>query len=102
MPISTNVKSAIDAWEVAETKEMEEVVKLYGKVYHLWQEGDAIPLGEPRLMTSFTEKEQWNEMEETLDTRDEAMGVLWREKAKKREGVEIPKLHDDVDSAWKK
>ena len=25
------------AWETAETKEMEDVVELYGKVYHLWQ-----------------------------------------------------------------
>lgn len=44
------------AWEMAETKEMEDVIELYGKVYHLWQvdRGDKIPLGEPKLMTSFS------------------------------------------------
>ena len=42
------------AWEEAETKEMEEVVVLYGKVYHLWQveRGGKVPLGEPQLRTS--------------------------------------------------
>lgn len=45
------------AWEKAETSEMEQVVELYGKVYHLWQvdKGHKIPLGEPKLMTSFSE-----------------------------------------------
>lgn len=63
------------AWEKAETAEMEDVVELYGKVgrmsgpepssppltpakvYHLWQvdKGHKIPLGEPKLMTSFSE-----------------------------------------------
>lgn len=63
------------AWEKAETAEMEDVIKLYGKVsrligecdahvsallltqiqvYHLWQVDldHKIPLGEPKLMTS--------------------------------------------------
>lgn len=45
------------AWEAAETAEMRDVVELYGKVYHLWQvdKGHKIPLGEPKLMTSFSE-----------------------------------------------
>lgn len=45
------------AWEKAETAEMEDVIELYGKVYHLWQvdKGHKIPLGEPKLMTSFSE-----------------------------------------------
>lgn len=63
------------AWDKAETAEMEDVVELYGKVsqligptsecrqlaysiqvYHLWQvdKGHKIPLGEPKLMTSFS------------------------------------------------
>ncbi len=35
------------AWEQAETKEMEEVISLYGKTYHFWQvdKGDKLPLG---------------------------------------------------------
>lgn len=35
MPKPTAVPEAV--WEVAENKEMEQVVELYGKVYHLWQ-----------------------------------------------------------------
>ena len=48
------------AWEVAETKEMEEVIGLYGKTYHFWQvdRGDRLPLGNPELMMSFTKEEQ--------------------------------------------
>lgn len=44
------------AWERAETSEMEDVIELYGKVYHLWQvdQGHKIPLGEPKLMTSIS------------------------------------------------
>jgi hypothetical protein len=47
------------AWEVAETAEMRELVGWYGKTYHLWQvDKDALPLGKPELMTSFTKDEQ--------------------------------------------
>ncbi|KAJ7857614.1 CwfJ C-terminus 1-domain-containing protein-like protein [Mycena olivaceomarginata] len=50
------------AWEAAETKEMEDVVKLYGKTYHLWQtdRGDALPLGKPELMMSFTREGEFD------------------------------------------
>ncbi|MCJ1453931.1 hypothetical protein MMC28_004280 [Mycoblastus sanguinarius] len=46
-------------WEEAETKEMEDVVGLYGKTYHFWQvdRGDKLPLGGPELMMSFTKDE---------------------------------------------
>lgn len=42
-------------WEEVELAEMEEVVNLYGKTYHLWQvdRGDEVPMGEPTLMSSF-------------------------------------------------
>jgi len=47
-------------WEMAETEEMKEVVRLYGKTFHFWQvdRGDVLPLGRPELMMSFTEDEQ--------------------------------------------
>ena len=35
MPQPTLVPRAV--WETAETKEMQQVVGLYGKTYHLWQ-----------------------------------------------------------------
>jgi hypothetical protein len=53
-----NVPGAL--WEIAETAEMKEIVGLYGKTYHFWQvdRGDALPLGKPELMMSFTKDEQ--------------------------------------------
>ena len=52
-------------WELAETAELREVIVLDGKMYHFWQvdRGDALPLGKPELMMSFTKDEQagqWN------------------------------------------
>jgi hypothetical protein len=35
MPKPAAVPEAV--WELAENKEMEQVVHLYGKIYHLWQ-----------------------------------------------------------------
>ncbi|GAB7363989.1 hypothetical protein MBLNU230_g4549t1 [Neophaeotheca triangularis] len=91
------------AWEVAENAEMEEVVVLYGKVYHLWQteRGDTLPLGEPRLMTSFTHESQFPDFEGTVGERDGRFGVDFRVKAEGRRGIEVPEIHPDADSAWK-
>ncbi|KAL0061767.1 hypothetical protein AAF712_011370 [Marasmius tenuissimus] len=49
LPIPTS------AWEAAETKEMEMVIELYGKVFHLWQtdRGDKLPLGETSAHDEF-------------------------------------------------
>lgn len=90
------------AWERAENAEMEQVVTLYGKVYHLWQvdRGDKLPLGEPKLMTSFTE---WGQLDEKkMDERDERMGGDWRRKKEARAYIEEPEIHPDADQAWKK
>lgn len=89
-------------WEAAENKEMEQVVTLYGKVYHLWQvdRGDALPLGEPKLMSSFTE---WGQLDEAkMDERDERMGGDWRRKRDARAYIPEPEIHPDADQAWKK
>lgn len=47
------------AWEKAEDKEMEQIIPLYGKTYHMWQvdRGDKVPMGKPELMGSFTSDE---------------------------------------------
>ncbi|OIW25404.1 DUF1264-domain-containing protein [Coniochaeta ligniaria NRRL 30616] len=89
-------------WEKAENKEMEQVVTLYGKVYHLWQvdRGDKLPLGPPKLMTSFTDWDQFDT--KTMDERDKRFGSDWRRKKEIREYIEVPKLHEDVDQTWKK
>ena len=93
------------AWEVAETKEMEEVVGLYGKTYHFWQvdRGDQLPLGKPELMMSFTEPGQCPSpgFEEVVGERDKRYGVDHGQKAKKREYIKKPETHRDADSMWK-
>ncbi|OCK80444.1 DUF1264-domain-containing protein [Lepidopterella palustris CBS 459.81] len=102
MPTPSTVPES--AWEVAETKEMEQVIKLYGKVYHLWQvdKGDQLPLGEPKLMTSFTEEGQIpGGFEKVIGERDERFGCEWRRKRECREGIEMPEVHEDADAAWK-
>lgn len=84
------------AWEKAERTEMEQVVTLYGKIYHLWQvdRGDKLPLGEPQLMTSFTEESQFPDMEKVLDERDQRFpGADWRAKRESRKDIPVPELH---------
>ena len=107
-------------WEEAETKEMEEVVGLYGKTYHFWQvdRGDKLPLGGPELMMSFTKEEQCPGFKELVGERDERFKVSHEQKAGKRAYIEEPDIHDgmfmiafdvdillmlvtDADSCWK-
>lgn len=114
------------AWEKAEIAEMEQVIRLYGKVYHLWQvdKGHKLPLGEPQLMTSITAAEQIPDLDKTMDARDERFpGTSWRKKKELREHIPEPKVHPgsssipgefsglsfrltrartDADFAWKK
>ncbi|KAF2138686.1 uncharacterized protein K452DRAFT_83076 [Aplosporella prunicola CBS 121167] len=90
------------AWEEAENKEMEDVIELYGKVFHLWQvdRGDKIPMGEPQLMTSFTEESQFD-MEKHVGERDRRFGSDYKRKREIRSYIEEPELHPDADWAWK-
>ncbi|KAI0458313.1 DUF1264-domain-containing protein [Xylaria acuta] len=90
------------AWEAAETQEMKHVVGLYGKVYHLWQtdRGDKLPLGEPKLMTSFTADGQFD-FEKAVGERDQRFGTDWRRKAQLRQAIEEPEIHEDADFSWK-
>lgn len=92
------------AWQLAENTEMEEVVHLYGKVYHLWQtdRGDKLPLGEPQLMTSYTAKEQMPDFEERLRERDGRFDVDSSEKKKAREYIGVPEVEGRADAVWAK
>ena len=92
------------AWEVAENKEMEEVVHLYGKVYHLWQtdRGDKLPLGPPQLMTSYTAADQMPDFEKRLKDRDERFGTDSSRKKQVREYIEEPEIHANADATWAK
>jgi hypothetical protein len=102
MPKPAGIPEA--AWEVAENREMEEVVHLYGKIYHLWQtdRGDKLPLGKPQLMTSYTAEEQMPGFEERLKERDERFGVDSQRKKKVREYIEVPEVHENADATWAK
>lgn len=93
----------VQAWEAAETQEMKHVIELYGKIYHLWQtdRGDALPLGEPNLMTSFTGSGQFD-FEKHVGERDKRFGVDHKHKAELRKDISEPQIHGDADSAWKR
>ncbi|KAL8700296.1 MAG: hypothetical protein Q9224_001033 [Gallowayella concinna] len=90
MPGPPGVPTA--GWEIAETKEMEEVIGLYGKTYHFWQvdRGDKLPLGGPELMGSFTRAEQLPEG--LLEERDERYGISSEQKKEKRGYIGEPEV----------
>ncbi|EAU81723.1 DUF1264 domain-containing protein [Coprinopsis cinerea okayama7 len=95
MPIPETV------WEKAENAEMEEVIGLYGKTFHFWQvdRGDKLPLGMPKLMGSFTERESMPKFEEVVGERDKRFGSDWKRKKEIRGYIPVPELHPDADQA---
>ena len=96
MPTPTGVPQA--AWELAETKEMEQIIPLYGKTYHFWQvdRGDELPLGQPQLMMSFTEETKPSNWKELLKQRDEKFHVDTQAKVEKRKYIKEPKIHPGI------
>jgi hypothetical protein len=101
MPKPAVVPDAV--WEAAENKEMEQVITIYGKVYHLWQtdRGDKLPLGEPQLMTSFTADGQFD-FDKYVGERDRRFGSDAKQKAAKRAYIPEPSIHPDADQTWQK
>ncbi|KAI5847224.1 hypothetical protein DFP73DRAFT_583836 [Morchella snyderi] len=95
MPCPRGVPLAL--WEKAETKEMEGVITLYGKTYHLWQvdRGDRLPMGEPKLMMATTEGSP--HLDEMMKLRDERWGVASERKRVLRKGIVEPRVHPDAD-----
>lgn len=91
-------------WEEAETREMEDVVGLYGKTYHFWQvdRGDKLPLGQPQLMMSLTEEGQYPGFKDMVGDRDRRFGVESDVKKEKRGYIAEPEIHPHADSMWKK
>ena len=83
-------------WEEAETKEMEDVVGLYGKTYHFWQvdRGDKLPLGQPQLMTSYTEEGQRPGLQKIVGERDKRFGIDSETKKGKRVYIAEPEIHE--------
>ncbi|KAJ5312702.1 hypothetical protein N7508_003532 [Penicillium antarcticum] len=98
MPAPAGVPTSV--WEAAETAEMQDIAPIYGKTYHFWQvdRGDIVPMGPPQLMGSFTSEESVKAakpggLDELLGDRDGLYGVDYRQKAKKREGIEAVEKH---------
>ena len=92
MPQNTAIVPSA-AWDAAETKEMEQVIRLYGKIYHLWQvdRGDVLPLGEPQLMTSCTAEGQLDRG--LWQSRDEKLGISTEKKKELRKHIPEPDIH---------
>lgn len=95
MPSPAGVPNA--AWEAAETAEMEDVIPLYGKVYHFWQvdRGHPVPMGPPQLMGSFTSEDRVKlanpeGLKGLAKERDERFGVNVSVKAEKRAYIPPP------------
>jgi len=84
-------------WDAAETKEMREVVGLYGKTWHLWQvdRGDTLPLGKPQLMQSLLR--ETDGFEKLVDDRDRRFGTDRLRKKELRKDIESPAVHEDAD-----
>ncbi|KAF9523313.1 hypothetical protein CPB83DRAFT_821662 [Crepidotus variabilis] len=97
MPKPSMVPEA--AWELAETKEMEDVIQLYGKVYHFWQvdRGDKLPLGQPKLMASITNESQVPGLWERVAERDRKLVADYQRKKAIRQGILEPQIHPDAD-----
>jgi hypothetical protein len=101
MPRPAAVPEAV--WSVAEVTEMKDVVEIYGKVYHLWQtdRGDKLPLGAPKLMTSYTADNQFD-FDQRVAERDERFGVSHEKKRREREHIKEPVIHEHADWTWKR
>lgn len=98
MPTPAGIPNS--AWEVAETSEMRDILPLYGKTYHFWQvdRGDPVPLGEPKLMLSFTDDDKVKNavkggMEGLVKGRDQQFGVDTGTKAEKRKDIDEVEKH---------
>lgn len=106
--IYTGTPAAV--WDKAELAEMDTVIPLYGKTYHMWQidRGDAVPMGAPSLMGSFTSEEAVKKacpggIKQLADMTSERFGVDVEKKREQRKGLKPDwKIHPDADGFWKK
>lgn len=91
MPRPAGIPESV--WNQAELKEMEQTVRFYGKIFHLWRVdlGHKLPLGPPTLMSSFTARDQFD-FEKYVDARDVKLGENWRKKAEMRQYIQEPDI----------
>jgi len=91
-----------DAWDKLETEAMEEVVGLYGKLFHFWEvdKGHEIPLGIPKLMGSLTDYQQLD-VDKAMEGRNKEFNIDQEMKRKMREHLPLPGIHENADTWWK-
>jgi len=83
--------------EMAERKVVQEVANMYGKTIHTWQsERDALPLGAPQLMMSFTSDAEMYPDE--VKAKDEITGVNTAERREIRKQLEYRPKAEGADS----
>ncbi|KAI1615792.1 hypothetical protein EDD37DRAFT_207158 [Exophiala viscosa] len=102
LPYPESHRHRKDAWDELETKAMEEVVKLYGKLYHFWEvdKGDELPLGLPRVMGSLTEFKQLD-VDKAMAPRNKEEGIDQAKKRELREHIPLPGVPPTADNWWK-
>lgn len=84
--------------EGVEKELMRDLVGTYGKTWHTWQvaRGDALPLGEPRLMMGSTADGQI--AADLIDARDREFEVSSEKKRESREDLPSPEVLPGADS----
>lgn len=102
LPYPESHRRRKDAWDELETEAMEEVVGLYGKLYHFWEvdKGHDLPLGPPKLMGSLTGFEQLN-VDEAMAQRNKEEDIDQAKKRQLREHIPLPGTSHNADSWWK-
>ncbi|KAJ9500136.1 hypothetical protein H2202_004527 [Exophiala xenobiotica] len=102
LPYPESHRHRKDAWDELETKAMEEVVGLYGKLYHFWEvdKGHDLPLGPPKLMGSLTGFEQLN-VDKAMAPRNQEQGIDQAKKRELREHIPLPGIPPNADNWWK-
>lgn len=78
------------AWDIAETKEMNELVNWVGKTYHFWQidRGDELPYGPPNLMMSIRNSSQ--EEKEKIQDRNQRYDIDSKHNQELRKDIVLP------------
>lgn len=82
------------AWDTLETKEMETLVRMYGKIYQFWDvdKGHKVPLGPPSLLSSFTKDGQFD-FEKEVGKRDKELGTDYVRQKELRKHIKEMDIH---------
>ena len=101
LPYPASHQRRKDAWDDLETQAMEEVVNLYGKLYHFWEvdKGHDLPLGPPKLMGSLTDSRQLD-VDEVMQERNREQGIDQPNKRRLRDCIPLSGISQNADCWW--